>query len=202
MAKINIAIGRLCGSNGHDVAEKLAKELGITLYDRQIICLMAEKLGMESENLDDVQTVLNSYEYRSTQVASPYSYMSPGLIRDYSDAKVYVEQSRIISQLAEEGSGIFLGRCANVVLKDLPDAYSFFLYADEDYRLTEAKKEYGIETLKQLKKRDKQRDEYYKRFTGFKRGDPAQYDMVINVGRLGVEKTVNLIKLYVTDAIE
>lgn len=191
--RVNIAIGRLYGSDGRKAAEMLAEEYGVRLYDRQIICLLAEKLGMENAALDDVTRLLDTYNYQKSSGIGMYPSGTPGAAGDYGDAQMFIEQSKIITQLAKQEPGVFLGRCSNVVLKHVPHTYSFFLYAEDDVR---ASKEAG-ESLEELKARDRQRDEYYKRFTGYRRDDVSQYDMIINVGRTGVDGAVELMKEYV-----
>lgn len=199
MKNVNIAIGRLYGSSGRKIAEKLAKELGIRLYDRQIICLLAERLGLEKANIEDINRLLDTYNYQERQGMGFYSYSTPGAAGDYSDIQMFVEQSKIIRNLAQSEPGVFLGRCANVVLKDIPHSYSFFLYASEEYRRQEIQTNYQDYTKKGIKKRDKLRDEYYKRFTGFKREDPSQYDLIINVEKTGIDEAVRLIIAYLEE---
>lgn len=195
--KVNIAIGRLYGSDGRKVAEVLAREYGVRLYDRQIICLLAEKLGMENADLDGVTRLLDSYNYQKSSGIGMYPQGTPLAAGDYGDAQMFIEQSKIMTQLAKQEPGVFLGRCSNVVLKNIPHTYSFFLYAEDDFRVREGLEKDTGESLQELKERDKMRDEYYRRFTGYRRDDASQYDMVINVGRTGVDQAVELIKEYI-----
>lgn len=200
--KVNIAIGRLYGSEGRKVAENLAKEYGVRLYDRQIICLLAEKLGMENADLNDVTRLLDSYNYQKSSGMGMYPQGTPGAAGDYGDAQMFIEQSKIITQLAKADPGVFLGRCSNVVLKNIPHTYSFFLYAEDSFRAggNESDQVSGEKqvSLEELKERDQMRDEYYRHFTGYRRDDVSQYDMVINVGRTGIDETVEIIKDYIT----
>lgn len=196
VSRVNIAIGRLYGSDGRKVAEDLAQEYGVRLYDRQIICLLAEKLGIENADLGDVTRLLDTYNYQKSSGIEMYPSGTPGVAGDYGDAQMFIEQSKIITRLAKQEPGVFLGRCANVVLKNLPHTYSFFLYAEDEYRKREEQEESG-ESLQALKERDKMRDEYYRRFTGYRRDDASQYDLVINVGRTGVSQAVELMKEYI-----
>ncbi len=195
--QINIAIGRLYGASGRQIAEGLAEELGCRVYDRQIICLLAEKLGMEDTDIENVEKYLDSYNASETLTFSPYAYPAAGVAEDMTDTRMFEEQSRIILNLAKTSPGIFLGRCANFVLSDQPSTYSFFLYADDEYRAKEGKIYYKGESLYDLKQRDEKRNEYYRRFTGTRRNDPKHYDMVVNVGKTGVDGAVSMILDYV-----
>ena len=113
------------------------------------------------------------------------------------DTRVYEEQSRLILRLAKSAPGIFLGRCANHVLAELPHTSSFFIYADDEYREREGREYYHGQTLAKLKERDEKRNEYYLRYTGTKRDDPKCYDLVVNVGRTGIDGAVRIILDYI-----
>lgn len=99
--------------------------------------------------------------------------------------------------LVKQAPGVFLGRCANFVLGGQPHSYSFFVYADDEYREKEGKEYYKGQTLNELKLRDIQKNEYYQRFTGMKCDDPKHYDMVVNVLKTGVDGAVKMILDYV-----
>lgn len=195
--RINISIGRVYGASGRRIAEGLAKELGCRVYDRQIICLLAEKLGLEDAQMEDVQKYLDSYNEKEPLTFSPYTYPAAGVAEDMTDVSMFKEQGRVILELANKSPGVFLGRCANFVLAKQPHTYSFFLYADDEYREREGAEYYEGQSLKELKERDGQRNEYYQKFTGARRDDPKHYDMVVNVGKTGVEGAVHMILDYV-----
>lgn len=195
--QINIAIGRLYGASGRKIAEALAKKLGCRVYDRQIICLLGEKFGMESADIGRLEKYLEFYDENETLTFSPYSMPGTLVAEDVVDTRVFEEQSKIIMNLAKKAPGVFLGRCANFVLARFPHTYSFFIYADDDYREKEGRDYYQGQTLAELKSRDEKRNEYYLRYTGTKRDDPKCYDMVINVGKTGVGGAVQMILDYV-----
>lgn len=196
--QVNVAIGRLYGSSGRRIAEGVAKELGCRVYDRQIICLMAEKLGLESADIEGVKRYLDSYNYdKNEPTFSPYAYSVAGAAEDYTGAKMFEVQSKIISELSRKSPGVFLGRCANFVLEGRPHTYSFFIYADDTYREKEGAEYYKGQTLEELQKKDQVRNDYYQKFTGGRRDDPDNYDMVLNVAKTGVEGAVRLIVEYI-----
>ena len=111
-------------------------------------------------------------------------------------------QSRIIRELSKRRPGVFLGRCANYVLRGEPHTYSFFVYADDAYREKEGQEYYKGQSLGELKKRDQIRNEYYERFTGIRRDDPHYYDMVINVSKTGAAGAAGLILDYIKNKEE
>ena len=100
--RINVAIGRLYGSSGRKIAEDVAKALDCKVYDRQIICLMAEKFGMEKADLESVRQYLDSYNYEDSELTfSPYGHSSAGAAADYTGVQMFEVQSRIIRELSE-----------------------------------------------------------------------------------------------------
>lgn len=195
--QVNISIGRLYGASGRKIAEGLAKELNCNVYDKEIIYMLGEKLGMESVNIENLQKFLDSYNENVSVTFAPYSYSSAGVAKDVTDIEMFEEQSRIIRNIAKHAPGIFLGRCANFVLAEQEHSYSFFIYADDVYREKEGKEYYKGQSLEELKTRDEHRNEYYQRFTGMKRDDPQNYDMVVNVSKTGVDGAVQMILDYV-----
>ena len=201
--RINVAIGRLYGSSGRKIAEDVAKALDCKVYDRQIICLMAEKFGMEKADLESVRQYLDSYNYEDSELTfSPYGHSSAGAAADYTGVQMFEVQSRIIRELSERRPGVFLGRCANYVLRGEPHAYSFFVYADDAYREKEGQEYYKGQSLGELEKRDQIRNEYYEKFTGIRRDDPHYYDMVINVSKTGAAGAAGLILDYIRNKEE
>lgn len=195
--EINVAIGRLYGASGKKVAEGISKALNCRLYDRQIICLMAEKFGMDSYSMKDIENYFDSYNEQQEITFSPYAYGNAGTAGDLTASDMFKVQTKIIRELSVKSPGVFLGRCANFILENKPHTYSFFLYADDEYRKKEAEEYYKEESLKDLDKRDEQRNLYYQKFTGTERDDPQYYDMVINVGKVGVNNAINMILNYI-----
>ena len=102
---INIAIGRLYGASGRKIAEGLAEALKCRVYDRQIICLLAEKLGMESQDMDKVVKYLDSYNENEAFAFSPYAYPAAGVAEDVTDMRMFEEQTKIIQALAKGSTG-------------------------------------------------------------------------------------------------
>lgn len=195
--QVNISIGRLYGASGRKIAGGLAKKLNCNVYDKEIIYMLGEKFGMESVSIENLQKFLDSYNENISVTFAPYSYSSAGVAKDVTDIEMFEEQSRIIRNIAKHAPGIFLGRCANFVLAEQEHSYSFFIYADDVYREKEGKEYYKGQSLEELKTRDEHRNEYYQRFTGMKRDDPQNYDMVVNVSKTGVDGAVQMILDYV-----
>lgn len=184
-----ITISRQYGSGGKEIAELLAKKLGVRCYDRQILYLAAEKMD---ESGTDISTILDmSYKMPEGSFMEGVTSLGFETIPPYN--KMYREQAKTIRSIAENESAVFLGRCADVVLKDFPECYNFFIYADEEFRRERAKELYGSKTIRELEKENKTRERYYNYYTGQKWGEPQNYDLMINAGKLGIENAVRLI---------
>ena len=105
-----------------------------------------------------------------------------------------------IRKLAEEGSCVIVGRCADYVLRDDPDTVSIFVKADMPSKIARAVKYYGVEEDKaeeRIRKADKQRASYYNYYATATWGDVDNYDLVVDTGVLGVEGAVELIAKFI-----
>lgn len=195
MEKTLITIGRQHGSGGTEVAEILAEKLNVWYYNREILYMAADKIGFDSFDEESMKEL----NYRkSSKYMEGLSVMmgTPGHIPVYN--KMYKEQGKIIQKLAGYGSGVFLGRCADYILKDFENVYSVFLYADDEYRLKRLAKAEGREvTLEEMRKEDKIRESYYNYYTGQEWGDVRNYDLALNMGKTTAEDAADMILSYI-----
>ena len=195
MEKTLITIGRQHGSGGTEVAEILAEKLNVWYYNREILYMAADKIGFDSF---DEESMMELNYRKSSKYMEGLSVMmgTPGHIPVYN--KMYKEQGKIIQKLAGYGSGVFLGRCADYILKDFENVYSVFLYADDEYRLKRLAKAEGREvTLEEMRKEDKTRESYYNYYTGQEWGDVRNYDLALNMGKTTAEDAADMILSYI-----
>ena len=190
--KTFITITRQYGSGGLYIAEALAKKMGVKCYNRNIVAAAAESL----DTFDDVQTVVkNSYDTPNDFVASLSALVGQGVPRQN---QMYVQQARIIRELAEGVEGaVFVGRCADYILRDVPNHFSFFLYADDDCRRERVKVYYKDFSFQDVLDVDKKRKSYYNYYTGRTWGDPQNYDLMVNTTNLTAEQAVQILLDYV-----
>ena len=183
-----IAIAREYASGAGEIAKKLALELGIKVYDKEMISLAAKESGL-------AEAVVAESEQKKTN-SFLYSIYMTSQVLPISD-QIFMTQSQIIKNLAKEESCIIIGRCAGYVLKDNPDCIKVFIHADIDDRIERAVNQYGVNTDKPeeyLKKVDKQRASYYKYFTEKSWNDATNYDISINTSKVGIDGAVKIIK--------
>ena len=152
-----ITIAREYASGAGEIAKKLSLELGIKVYDKEMISLAAKESGL-------AEAVVAETEQKRTN-SFLYSIYMTSQVLPLSD-QIFMTQSQIIKNLAKEESCIIIGRCAGHVLSDNPDCIRIFLCADRDDRIKRAEKQYGVDKAADyIKKVDKQRASYYKYFT-------------------------------------
>ena len=193
MGNTLITISRQHGSGGTKVAQILAEKLGIWYYNREILYIAADKIGYDS--LDEKSMDEINYK-KASQYMEGLSIMTGSRNHIPVYNQMFKEQSKIIKKLAGYGSGVFLGRCADYVLKDEPGVCSVYLYAEESYRIKHlSKKEGRAVTAEEIRKEDKMRSSY-SYYTGRNWYDMENYDLAINLATIEAEEAAQLILDY------
>ena len=188
-----ITIGREYGSGGREVGYRLAEKLGIPCYDKELITKAAKESYVSEEffNEFDEKIISTMYYFGADE------YESTRLPRN---AELFRIQADTIRALAEEGSCIFIGRCADIVLKENPNLVRVFLHAPKEFRKERIKARHALSdkaALDAMHKIDKQRQRYYNSFSETKWNDIAGYDLTVNTGTMSLEKAVDVIAAYV-----
>ena len=187
-----ITITRQYGSGGMAIAEAVAKSLGVKCYNREIVVAAAESL----DTFDDIKSVIeNAYDTPNDFISAISSLAGQSMPRQN---QMYIQQARIILELAEIGeSAVFVGRCADYILREKPNCYSFFIYADDEYRRKQVRDVYRDSSLQDVRDVDAQRKRYYAYYTGRTWGDPQNYDLMINTTNISTEMAARMIVRYV-----
>lgn len=188
-----ITVGRQLGSGGSRIAEETAKRLGIRCYDRQLIELACAYGQVDLERMREAE------EKRP----NPFLYQIPRDIQNDKTGRgiaandmVFNLQSDVIRSLAEKESCVIVGRSADYVLREDPDAFSVFICADMDQRIEAVMAERKLtrdQAISLIKKTDKARRNYYECYTGKRWGARESYDLTLNSTKLGREGCVDLI---------
>ncbi|MDO4805222.1 MAG: cytidylate kinase-like family protein [Lachnospiraceae bacterium] len=186
----HVTIGREYGSGGKAIAEALGEDLGIKVFDKNIIQMISEQHNIDPDVLEATD------EHISNPFFDPY--ISYGIDTASRSSRLFALQSRIIRDAANEGPAIFVGRCADDILWEFPDVVNIFIYAPKADRVKRImKKENITEDLaaeKIIRRMDKARRTYYQFYTDKKWGTPEGMDLMINSSALGIEGTVGLIE--------
>ena len=189
-----ITIGRQHGSNGHEIARALAAKTGYPCYDKEIVDHAANISDFSKE-------IFDSYDEKRV---SPYVFQTPHYMGGMHEGfrlnmQVASAQFDAIRALADKGDGIFVGRCADYVLRNRPDVLKVFIMADAPFRTETLMKRKNItaeQAKKLLKEVDKDRSSYYKYYTDQIWGDCEYYDLCLDSSRIGVDGAVKVIKSY------
>ena len=199
MGKKIITISREYGSGGRQVGLTVAKKLGMEFYDKELIDAAAKEIGFPTELIADrEQRLTNSLLYNFAMgtlygIAYP---REPKVSELPLTEQIYQAQKKAIEEAAKRGSCIFVGRCADYILKSRPDVLRVFIYADRDIRKRRAIEEYGeIEEYidEFMYQTDKRRRIHYENYTNQKWGSRENYDLMLNSGDLGLDKCVELL---------
>lgn len=184
-----ITISREFGSGGRTIGKAVAEELGISCYDNEILQKLAEESGFAESYLREA-----GEDAPGGFLASAFSRPASGHGNaDY----LWKIQYKLITRLAEEGPCVIVGRCADYILQDKADCLRVFIHADMAFRAQRIVKVYGerdVSPEQRLKDKDKRRAAYHRFYTDMKWGHAQNYDLTLNSGTLGIEKSVQIIK--------
>lgn len=198
--QIIITLGRRIGAGGLEIAHSLAGRLGIKVYDKELIEIAADESGLAPDVFEKTDEVPASkgrfarfFGQRSSNYVDTRSYSPENAI---SEDDLFKTQSDIIRQLADAGSGIFVGRCADYVLRDREGMLSVFITADTEDRVARIMEKRGLaakEAEKLIFQGERRRASYYNYYTFKEWGDSGSYDLCLNSSRFGIEGCVDII---------
>ena len=199
MEKQIITISREFGSGGRLIGSKLAENLGLPYYDKNLLDQIAKENGYSAAMMEeDEMRARNSFLYSLTNAFGAGGY---GADSQSLNEKFFMAQFDYITKLAQEGNGgVIIGRCADYVLRDFPGVTNIFIYADEASKIARAVESYGVDEdgiRKTLQDVDKARANYYKYHTGRRWGEATNYHLCIDSGQLAVDDVVELITRYI-----
>lgn len=187
-----ITLGRQHGSNGHLIARRLAEELGYKCYDKEIVDEAAAASAFSKEIFDSYDEKRVSAYILSTP---HYIGMNEGF---HLNMQVAAAQFETMRKLAEKGDCIFVGRCADYVLRNRDDVLRIFIMGDTETRIKTMMERRSLsydQARRLVREVDKDRSSYYKYHTDQIWGESENYDLCID-SRVGVQGTVDVIRAY------
>ena len=176
--RVVITISREYGSGGRYVGRLLADKMGIKFYDKDIINMVSEESGLGVNYIINSEQKLVSAKFASN-----------------NDDRIFISYEKVIKKIAHD-SCVIIGRCADYILRKDKSAVRVFLYSDMDSKVKRCVKYYGVSkdsAVHTIMKTNKERAKHYKYYTDREWDDFNNYDLVINVDSLGVEKTASVI---------
>ena len=184
--QIIITLSREYGSGGRYIGKMVAEKLEIKLYDKEFIAKLAKETGLSSEYIESneqkrgaLETLNNGY----------YSGLS-------NSDELFIKESELIKEVANEKSCVIVGRCADFILKENKNVFKVFVYSNMENKVKRATDFYGLDknkAEKEINRINKLRANHYKYYTEKDWNNPENYDICINSDSLGVEKAADLI---------
>ena len=192
---IIICVGRQVGSGGHDIARMLALDFNAKYYDRELLNLAAKESGFSEkffEQNDERRGIFRSlFNLRATPVHDSDIYAN-----NFSQESLFKFQSDAIMKAADEGSCVFVGRCADYVLRERQNVVNVFISASMDFRIQQIMAKQNIEShaaRKFILQSEATRASFYNYYTGKKWGAAESYDLCVDASILGLQATEKLI---------
>ena len=197
-----IAINREYGSGGRTVGEMLSEELGVHYYDKEIQKLAAEASGINEalfvDAIDETRSVRGFLKNGNT-IWHPGDLLPPTSSEFTSERNLFNYQAKVIRELADTESCVIVGNCGGYILEDKPNVVRVFVHAPKDFLLQEAAKKKSLppaELEKYVAMINRNRADFYQKYTGRVWNDARNYDLCIDSGKLGFQKSVELIRAY------
>ena len=195
--KTIITIGRQFGSGGKEVGIRVAKELSIPFYDKELLQEAAKKSGLCQKIFENFDERPKSLLYAIAMDAYPLGFS--GATGESLEQQVHLAIFKTIRNIAAEGPCVIIGRCADYALADYPNVVSVFITADEDVKIKTLMERHKI-TESQAKdlmiKTDKKRSSYYNYYSSKRWGDSKSYDLCMNSSKIGYDGVVKMIQEF------
>ncbi|MCI9327778.1 cytidylate kinase-like family protein [bacterium 1xD8-48] len=189
-----VTIERRYASGGNEIGKKLAKELGFKFYDRNILMEAAKNLDIPFVKIEGLEES-SSGGILLNLSKTPLGGLSRTKELPLAD-KLFLEEKRIIEEIAEAGKCVIVGRASGYILRERENNLKVFIHAEDEKRIQRAIEKEGIkqsEAENALKKNDKRRGGFYNSVTNWVWSDPKYYEIYLNAGRLGIDLCVKLL---------
>ena len=195
-----ITIGRECGSGGRNIGKKLAEEMGVKCYDKELLTRAAKESGLCRELFETHdEKPTSSFLYSLVMDTYSLGYTNSAHMDMPINHKIFLAQFDTIKKLASEESCVIIGRCADYALADFPHVVTVFITGDDDVRIRTLMDRHQISESKAKEtmiKTDKRRASYYNYYSNKRWGDIKSYDLCINSSKVGIDGAVKLIREF------
>ena len=189
------------GSGGHDIGRMLALDFQAKYYDRELLNLAAKESGL-SEKIFEQNDERKGFFRGLLNLGAPHV---SGYKPDLSQESLFQFQSDAIRKAAKEGSCVFVGRCADYVLRDFKNTVNIFITASMNYRIKQIMNKQHLDAeaaRKFIEQSEGKRADYYNYYTGKKWGSAESYDLCIDSSKLGLVETEKLIAQFIRKRFE
>ena len=204
MKHIIINVGRQLGSGGHDIGRMLALDFQAKYYDRELMNLAAKESGFSEkffeENDEKKGFFKGLFNVQTSHLSGGSMYKT-----NFSQESLFQFQSEAIIKAAREGSCVFVGRCADYVLRDFGNTVNIFISAPMSFRIEQIMNKQHLDpeaARKFIEQKESKRAAYYNYYTGKKWGAAESYDLCIDTSILGIVETEKLIADFIRKKFE
>ncbi len=196
-----ITIGRQLGSGGRDIGKKLSEAMGLAYYDKEIIDITARESGLSKKLFEEADEQARK-GFSAGILGMRFPFLNEGAVGfgGLSNEMLFQIQSDVIRDLASKQSCVFIGRCADYILRDRTDCFSVFICANDEDRIKRilnysGDKNLSVEKARDLMERvDKKRAAFYNYYSNKMWGNASSYHVCINSSVFGVDGIVSLLK--------
>ncbi|MBP3873777.1 MAG: cytidylate kinase-like family protein [Lachnospiraceae bacterium] len=191
-----ITIGREFGSGGHEVGRRLAAELGLKLYDKELLKMMAQQSNICEQVLEDYDEK-NSGSLLYSIMMDVYPSMN--YVGNTLQRQIYQTQYDTIRKIGEKGGCVIVGRGADYILRDMSHLTSVFIHASDEFRIARIMEYEHVNAQKAkdiITKADKKRASYYNFQTEKKWGNVSSYNLSLDASDIGIDGCVSVIRRY------
>lgn len=201
---IIINVGRQLGSGGMIIAKMLAEDFGCKFYDKELLNLAAKESGFSEkffEQNDEKKGFFRSLFHVHAPFVSDNNFYNNKL----SQESLFQFQSDAIRKAAQTDSCVFVGRCADYVLRDFDNTVSVFITADLKERVERICERHNCgeeEARKIIESKESTRSSYYNYYTGKVWGHATSYDLCINSSVLGIDGTEQFVKDFIKKVLK
>ena len=199
-SNIIITVGRQLGSGGKEIASLLAQRLGYKMYDSELLNLAAKESGL-CERLFERNDEQKAFSKSFFRYNLPFIGGEHGMFHnELSQDTLFKFQSEAIIKAAEADNCVFVGRCADYILRDAPRLLSFFVTANLEERIQRVMQRQQCDEKKAatiVREGDEHRAAYYDFYTGKTWGHGVSYDLCVNSSILGIKGTADFLGQFV-----
>lgn len=194
-----LTISRMFGTGANELGELIAKRLGYTFFDNELIQMVAKQAKVSTDWVESMEKEAGGKFQKFLSTLVPKSLMDMILSSDYGylDEEIYTDMlNHVITKIADEGDAVILGRGGQYILKDRTDTYHILLVADLDYRINYIEQHFELmkkQAVLAVAMEDKRRVNLYRKFGKVDYNQTDHYHVVFNMSRMDTEKACDML---------
>ncbi len=194
-----LTISRMFGAGGKTLGEMIAKRLGYTFFDNELIQMVAEQAKVSTDWVEAMEKEAGSKFQKLVTSLVPKSLMDIVLSQDYGylDEEIYTDMlHHVITKIAEGGDAVILGRGSQYILKGREDTFHILLMADLDHRIRFMEEKYRLtkkQAVMSVAMEDKRRLNLYRKFGKADYNQPEHYHVVFNMSMMDLDKACDML---------